>query len=422
MSPSRLRKRIIRSLKVSWREQPTRQDIAALQDNIRRVGLVVQLRWWLVGALAAYSVVAGAIYLRVIPVAELAGLMTIPAIALGLVVLYNAFFQATYRRFGNLALFNNLQLGLDALVVTVLVYYSGGAASWFWSMYSLFILEAAFIMTKRTHVWLLAGWCALLLGSVEFAEATNLLPHQVVPFASVTVAHTLAFVGVRYLWQIAVLAGTAWVATTGISHIQRSSTAPCESLLDSATGLYARGYFQRALTAELGRALRDKRRLHVVLLDIDDFAEFNRRFGLDRGDELLSELAAAITLVVSTYGDVLTSTNVAARWGGEEFAVLLVEDHSAGGGEPSTEAALRLAEELRVTAGEVRVQDAGVTVSVGLASFPDHGSTAEEILTAADEALVRAVEAGGDRVCVAEAHGDEGEADDDGQADDAGDA
>jgi hypothetical protein len=161
---SRLRKRIARALVVSWREQPTRYDIEALQANIRRVGLVIRLRWALVVVLVIYSALAGLAYTWRVPASELTARMLVPAIALGFVVLYNAFYQLNYRRLGNVALWNHLQLGLDAVVVTVLVHYSGSVHSWFWSMYPLFILEAAFILPRRRDAWFLAGWCALLLG------------------------------------------------------------------------------------------------------------------------------------------------------------------------------------------------------------------------------------------------------------------
>ena len=115
MSPSRLRKRIARALMVSWREQPTRYDIEALQANTRRVGLVIRVRWALLIVLVIYSLLAGAAYVTVMPVAELASRMVIPALALGFVALYNTFYQLNYRRLGNIALWNNLQLALEHL-------------------------------------------------------------------------------------------------------------------------------------------------------------------------------------------------------------------------------------------------------------------------------------------------------------------
>ena len=401
MSPSRLRKRIARALMVSWREQPTRYDIEAVQANTRRVGLVIRVRWALLIVLVLYSLLTGAAYVSVMPVAELASRMLIPALALGFVALYNTFYQLNYRRLGNIALWNNLQLALDAIVVTVLVYYSGGVSSWFWSMYSLFILEAAFILPRRRDTWGLAVLCMLLLGGIEVLELSGVLPHVTIPFAAAAQYKDPVYVAVRYLWQVAVLAGTAAVATQLVGE-QRAEAAGRQALtvFDENTGLYSRAYFLRALGAEIRRAQRDARPLHVLLIDIDRFGGFNRRFGIDVGDRLLSLIAAAITGCVSEAGDMLVTTNLAARFGGEEFVVLLAEDQETKG-PPQNDDALRLAECLRREIGKQRVDGAGVAVSVGVASLPTDGSTSDELLDAADGALSAAKEAGGDRVVVA---------------------
>ncbi len=400
MSPSRLRKRIARALKVSWREQPTRYDIEAVQANTRRVGLVIRVRWALLIVLVSYSLLAGAAYMTVMPVAELASRMVIPALALAFVALYNTFYQINYRRLGNIALWNNLQLTLDALVVTVLVYYSGGVSSWFWSMYSLFILEAAFILPKRRDTWGLAVLCMVLLGGIDLLEYMAVLPHVAIPFATAAQYSDPVYVSVRYLWQVAVLAGTAAVSTQLVGE-QRAEAAARQALtvFDETTGLYSRAYFLRALGAEIRRAQRDARPLHVLLIDIDHFGEFNRRFGIDAGDTLLSLIATAITGCLSEAGDMLITTNLAARYGGEEFVILLAEDQETKG-PPEHDDALRLADCLRRAIGEQEVDGAGVTVSVGIASMPTDGATSDELLDAADEALAAAVVAGGDRVSI----------------------
>ena len=192
---------------VSWREQPTRYDIEALQANIRRVGLVIRLRWALLVVLVTYSVFGGLAYASRMPPGELASRMMIPAIALGFVVLYNTFYQLNYKRLGNLAVWNQLQLALDAIVVTVLVYYSGGVNSWFWSMYCLFILEAAFILPKRRDAWLLMALCVVLLGALEWLALAGVVPNVTMPFADPLLYRDAVFVAVRYGWQVAVLAG-----------------------------------------------------------------------------------------------------------------------------------------------------------------------------------------------------------------------
>ncbi len=403
MSSSRLRKRIARALVVSWREQPTRYDIEALQTNIRRVGLVIRLRWAVVVVLVTYSVFAGLAYSLRMPLVELASRMLVPAIALGFVVLYNAFYQLNYKRLGNIALWNHLQLALDALVVTVLVYYSGSVDSWFWSMYPLFILEAAFILPKRRDAWLLAALSAALLGALELLEFVGIVPHVLMPFSGGELYHDTVFVAVSYGWQLAVIAGTAAVSTQLVgSQVAGSSVRTQHMVLDEGTGLYSREYFLRAFSVEIARALRDGRPLHALLVDIDHFGEFNRRFGIELGDRLLRKIADTITRAVGDAGDVLMTTNLAARFGGEEFVVLLAEDANVAG-PPQRPDAFRLAERLRREIGEARVDGAGVTVSLGIASLPADGTSCDELLNAADSALAAAVEQGGNRVVEASA-------------------
>ena len=161
---------------VSWREQPTRYDIEALQANTRRVGLVIKVRWALVLVLASYSIIGAWIYAQALPLGELTDLMIVPAAALLFVMLYNTFYLLTYKRLGNIAFLNHLQFFFDALVVSVLVYYSGGASSWFWTMYPLFVFEAAFILPRARDTWLLAGGIALLHGLVLWGMYFGVLP------------------------------------------------------------------------------------------------------------------------------------------------------------------------------------------------------------------------------------------------------
>lgn len=383
---------------VSWREQPTRYDIEALQANIRRVGLVIRLRWALLVVLVLYSGIAGMAYASRIGVRTLTLRMAIPAVALGLVVLYNAFYQLNYKRLGNIAIWNQGQLLLDSLVVTVLIYFSGGVNSWFWSMYSLFILEAAFILPKRRDAWLLTAACVFLLGSMEWLEFLRVVPHISMPFAAEGLHLDTTFVAVRFGWQVAVLAGTAAVSSQLVGSIRTPVAGRRAEVIDEVTGLYSRQYFTRALSAEVARAERDSRPIHVLLIDIDHFGDFNRNFGIETGDRLLVEIASSIAAAVDEAGDTLVTSNLVARFGGEEFVALLAEETDLPGA-PQHHDARRLAERVRAAVAATRVDEAGVTVSVGVASYPNDGASADGLLDSADAALWQAIEAGGDRVC-----------------------
>ena len=398
MNPNRIRKRIERAVKVSWRDQPTRYDIEALQANMSRVGLVIRVRWALVIVLTIYSVFAAWVYTLAISPVELATLMRVPAVALLFVVGYNTFYQASYRRLGNISILNHTQLLFDALVVTVLVFYSGGVNSWFWTMYALFIIEAAFILPRPRSTWLIAVTCALLLGLVVWGQYLGLLPHVAIPFANNTLYHDLTYVGVRYLWQLAVLAGAAAIATLMMGSVRgREQELQSSSIIDGRTGLYNRAYFHRALAADVNRARRNDRQLHVVIVDLDHFGEFNQRFGIERGDRLIEAVAKTIGAVVTPAADSMTSANVVSRYGGEEFAIVLAEGPEPGS---SLDAAGARALAVRIcrAVADTRVDDVGVSASIGLSSMPADGTSVDELLSAADEALGRAAAAGGGRV------------------------
>ncbi len=401
MSPSRLRKRITRALKVTWREQPTRYDIEALQANTRRVGLVIKVRWALVVALAVYSVLGAWIYAQALPVGELTQLMVVPAVALVFVMLYNTFYLLTYRRLGNVAFLNHLQLLFDALVVSVLVYYSGGVSSWFWSIYALFVFEGAFILPRARSTWFLASACAVLLGCVLWGPYFGVLPPVNVPFANPTLYQNVTFVSVRYLWQVTVIAGAAAISTLMVASLgARERELESASIVDDATGLYNRPYFHRALQTELSRARRDDRPVCLILVDLYHFGEFNSKFGLNRGDRLLVEIATRLRNVVSPGGDSLLSTNVVARYGGEEFAIVLTEMPD-GKFLFGTEQALEVGDTVRRVVAGALVDGVGVTASVGVAVFPYDGLTPDDVLLAADDALGRSSEEGGDRASIA---------------------
>ena len=402
MTAGRLRKRLSRALMVSWRDQPTRYDIEALQANIRRVGLVIRVRWTLLIVLVLYSLAGGIAYTTRISPMELAELMAVPAVALGFVVLYNGFYALNYKRLGNIVVWNNLQLGLDAIVVTVLVYFSGGVNSWFWSMYALFILEAAFILPKRSMTWLHAMGSCLLLGAVEFTELFGLIPHMSIPFAEMALHTDPVFVQVRYSWQVAVLLGTAWVVTQLVGEFRRElAAAGSQTLVDSATNLYSRSYFMRSAVVEIRRSQRDDRSLHVILVDLDNFGEFNTLFGIDAGDRMLQGVATAISGAVGEAGDLVSSTNMVARFGGEEFVVLFAEDFRLKQA-PSEASAMHLAEQIRSAVSLATVDDKSVTASVGVASMPVDGVALGELLDAADAALHCAIERGGNTVVAAQ--------------------
>lgn len=163
-----------------------------------------------------------------------------------------------------------------------------------------------------------------------------------------------------------------------------------QSVRDPLTGLYNRRHFEKTLRDEVRRADRGGGSLAVLMIDMDHFKRINDTFEHEGGDAVLQGLGE--TLVRSCRDE-----DVACRLGGEELALLLPG--------ASLEAACQRAEELRQEVRALRVAHAGrtihsLTVSVGVAVYPDHGDE-REVVRLADKAMYRSKETGRDRVSVA---------------------
>ncbi len=158
---------------------------------------------------------------------------------------------------------------------------------------------------------------------------------------------------------------------------------------DGLTGLANHRHFKEQLEREVERCRRTRLPLSLLMIDVDNFKHYNDVNGHPAGDVALKEVAS----VLSSGRRV---NDVVARYGGEEFAVLLVDTPEAS--------AIALADQLRrhVEAAPVHnesCQPGGrLTVSLGVATFPDHATVPEDLLTAADDALYRAKGRGRNRV------------------------
>lgn len=164
------------------------------------------------------------------------------------------------------------------------------------------------------------------------------------------------------------------------------------SVRDHLTNLFNRRYLEETLEREIQRATRKEYPLGLIMLDIDHFKTFNDSLGHVAGDALLHELGNLLSEHVRT-GD------VACRYGGEEFVLILPEASL----DATKARAELLREEVRHLHVEHKARSLGtVTVSLGVAGFPNHGVTGEAVLESADAALYRAKREGRNRVVVAD--------------------
>jgi two-component system cell cycle response regulator len=193
------------------------------------------------------------------------------------------------------------------------------------------------------------------------------------------------------LQTLRTFAGQAGVA---VHNVRIHEEAQRLSLTDPLTGLWNYRYLRESLRREVERASRFGRTLTVLVLDLDHFKEVNDTYGHSAGDAVLGEFARRIRIG-------LREVDVAFRQGGEEFVVLLPETDAYGG----AIVAERLGAAVR--GQPVRIENRGVeevpiAVSIGIAVYPEHGNTAQQVLDAADDALYAAKKAGRDTFRLAE--------------------
>jgi diguanylate cyclase (GGDEF)-like protein len=196
------------------------------------------------------------------------------------------------------------------------------------------------------------------------------------------------------LHTLRTFAGQAGVA---VHNVRVHEEAQRLSLTDPLTGLWNYRYLRESLRREVERASRFGRMLTVLVLDLDHFKDVNDTYGHAAGDAVLTEFARRIRIG-------LREVDVAFRQGGEEFVVLLPETDAYGGAIVAER--LGAAVRDRPVAIDPRRPDQAdeifIGVSIGVAVFPEHGGTAQQVLDAADDALYAAKNAGRDTYRLAE--------------------
>jgi len=179
------------------------------------------------------------------------------------------------------------------------------------------------------------------------------------------------------LQELEILASFASIA---IDHARTHTSVKQQAITDSLTGLFNRRCFEDLLNREFQRASRHDREFSLALVDVDDFKKFNDRFGHQAGDEALSMLGEAIRKAIR-------ATDLAARYGGDEIVVILPETrlekaYNLFVGRIKSEIETRF----KVLSGD----RFNLTVTIGIASYPNDGMNAHDLVLAADKALLDA--------------------------------
>jgi diguanylate cyclase (GGDEF)-like protein len=251
---------------------------------------------------------------------------------------------------------------------TLLVVLTGRDASPFFFTFPLIVGGAALVVTPRVTFGLAAAASIAYIIAIAPPGSGGLPPQ------------TVAVVGIN----ITALILLAYVAMVIAREQRRARDAAIRlSTIDNLTGLFNRTFFFAAVEREIARSARSGRGFCLLMMDLDELKQINDRHGHFFGDRVLRGVGEVIRL-----GGRRIDT--AARYGGDEFVVLLPETDPTG--------AYVLAEKIRQGVADLRVDVAGSmiqpSISIGVVSYPEDGRTSDELMITADSSMYRSKRAG----------------------------
>jgi diguanylate cyclase (GGDEF)-like protein len=198
-----------------------------------------------------------------------------------------------------------------------------------------------------------------------------------------------------------IVTATAEQVSLALANLRLRDRLRSQTIRDPLTGLFNRRFLEESLDRECRRAIRGARPLSLIMIDVDFFKHFNDTFGHAAGDSVLREVGGVLR-------GFFRGEDVACRYGGEEFAIVLADT----GAEGAAARAHQLRDQIHQLQPTFRREVLGrITISAGVSTLPLHAVTAEALIRSADQALYRAKSQGRDRVVVADAPTDKVSAD-----------
>ena len=253
---------------------------------------------------------------------------------------------------------------------TLLVMFTGREGSPFFFVFPLIVAGAALVVNERVTLALAA--CA------TFGYLVAVIVGHPGPIGTASVA-TVAI-------NLVALILLAYVAMVIAREQRRARDAAIRlSTVDPLTGLFNRTFFFAAVDREIARSNRSGRGFCLLMMDLDELKAINDKYGHFVGDRVLRGVADVIRAGVRRI-------DTAARYGGDEFVVLLPETEATG--------AYVLAEKIRMGAADLTLPGVGVrtSLSIGVVGYPDDGRTSDELMISADQAMYASKRSGKNRV------------------------
>jgi diguanylate cyclase (GGDEF)-like protein len=401
-------------LKYISTDAPTTDELELLNESSVRIVQIIRARGIILGILAVYGVVSYVFFHHYsIDLSSVTTLQCVfPVLAWCAMATYNAFFLYFYQWFANIRPLNQIQLLLDLLFVTVVIHYSGGAVSWFWPMYLVVTLESALVMEKYSDTFAFALGASLAYGGLLQFEFYGILQPVSMPFENLSLQRNLPYEVTKWAWVTMINMSVAAIGVSLMKTIRRREEELKKLvIMDNLTALYNRAYFFFRLNSEVQRAKRYNRPLSLLILDLDNFKRVNDQYGHLIGDQLLVAVSSTIRSNIRySAGKARYELDIPCRYGGDEFSIIFPETTTA----QATVAAERIRKKINVKCGHEMMEKIqastgshpmevpDITVSIGVASFPEHALETDALVKAADDAMYVSKRSEKDKVIVSE--------------------
>jgi len=275
----------------------------------------------------------------------------------------------------------SLQLDFDLVALAMTVFFSGALNSPIIAMFIVYIMISTFLVDYHKAFRNTLKAILLLLGIA-------LLQNREIFFSSQQIMGMLAFDFMFiFAYFVSGYLSKNLHRNEELLHDLLQQTREL-SISDGLTGLYNQMHFFKLLDLETKKSQRYNLNFSLIIFDVDHFKNFNDSNGHLRGSETLKDIAVVMK-------NKFRSTDLLAKYGGDEFVIILPQTDKVG----AYLAAERLREsvEKRVFPGAETQPQKKITISIGLATYPEHGLTDEEILNHADKSLYFAKESGRNR-------------------------
>ena len=286
--------------------------------------------------------------------------------------------------YDELARLASRQLDLDLLVFSLTVFFSGGLASPIIALMIVYIMISTFLVDYHKALRYTLASMVLLLAIAVLQEGRGF-------FSGTQVTSLLAY---HFMFIF-----TYFVSGYLSKNLHRNEELLKEvlqqtrelSVTDGLTGLYNQMHFFELLDRETKNSQRHDMSYTLIIFDVDHFKNFNDSNGHLRGSETLKNIAALMKRK-------FRSTDLLAKYGGDEFVIILPQTDKVGAYLAAER--LREAVEREPFPGAETQPQKKITISIGLATYPEHGLSDDEILNRADRALYFAKESGRNRTII----------------------